>query len=210
MILTADDFGYSKKVNHAIIDACRHGAITRVSLLINAGETEHAIWQYKKIENKNCPIGLHFNLTEGHPVSKTSDIPSLVDAQGMFYPIHYFLVRLLFNRIRKEEVRIELYAQILSFQEAGLTLHHIDSHQNIHCFEPLHSIISESVSGVVSKNGLRSIGACKNRLKKFPIKYAVFLIVRYIQSKKHPTNYKDVVRSEGTVEKIIHPGASWD
>lgn len=210
MIITADDFGYNKKINDAIIDACRKKTITRTSLLINAGGTKHAIMQYKKLGSTRIPIGLHFNITEGSPISKKSEIPSLVTAKGVFYPIHIFLARLIANRIRKEEVLIELDSQIRAFLESGLTLNHIDSHQNIHCFEPLYSIIHKTVIDTLGKNSLRSVKTCKVRLKKFPLKYIVFLIVKYIQLQKYPTYHRKKETVENKEEKIIHPGAPWD
>ena len=48
LVITADDFGYCRSRNDAILELYRGGAITRTSLLINASQTDHAIGEAKK------------------------------------------------------------------------------------------------------------------------------------------------------------------
>lgn len=210
MIINADDFGYSKEVNVAIINAYQSKEITQCSLLVNFQNTFDAVLRYKKLKESGFgfSIGLHFNVVEESPILSPKEIPSIVKPDGKFYPSPLFLYRLMMNKIQVEDVVKELRAQIELFKSFGLSLHHIDSHQNIHCFEPLFSEISTYLVKRKSKTKLRSILSCQKRLEKFPLKYTMFTLVRKIQSLKFPTKASPSNLQEE--EKIVHPGTNFD
>ena len=43
LIVNADDFGYTRGVNRAIVEACRNGVVTSASLLANGAAFEDAV-----------------------------------------------------------------------------------------------------------------------------------------------------------------------
>ena len=62
LIVTADDFGYSRNVNKAIIRCFRNGIVTSTSLLANTKYFDESVKLLKL--NKNLDVGMHINLTE--------------------------------------------------------------------------------------------------------------------------------------------------
>jgi len=78
LIINTDDFGISKAVNHAIIDAHRRGVMTSTTLLINGPEVLHAVDLLK--QNPDLGIGLHLNLTMFKPLTA---IPELCNKNGV-------------------------------------------------------------------------------------------------------------------------------
>lgn len=208
MIITADDFGYNQKVNREIIDAYQDKTVNQCSLLVNFKSVKDAVFQYQKLNHPHFFIGLHFNVVEGFSVSSPKEIPSIVKPDGKFYPTPLFLYRLIINKIQMKDILKELEAQIKLFKSFGLNLHHLDSHQNIHCFEPIFSEISQYLAEKEKGVKLRSILSCQKRLKKFPLKYAVFTLIRRIQSLKFPK--KAFPSNLEPEEKIVHPGTNFD
>ena len=81
LIINSDDFGYSRAINHAIIDTHQEGILTSTTLMTNTPGFEHAIKLAK--ENPKLGVGVHLVLTFLKPLSQ--DVPSLVDEKGDFY-----------------------------------------------------------------------------------------------------------------------------
>ena len=48
LIINADDFGYTRGVNRAIVEACRNGVVTSTSLLANGAAFEDAVEQARQ------------------------------------------------------------------------------------------------------------------------------------------------------------------
>jgi len=66
LIITADDFGYCPKRNLAIVELYQNRRISRTSLIMNGSYVSHA---FNLVKQSDISIGLHFNLTEGGPLS---------------------------------------------------------------------------------------------------------------------------------------------
>src|SRR5436190_22470331 len=82
LIVNADDFGLTEKVNQAIIEGHLKGIITSTSLLANGVAFESAV-RLAQLHPK-LGVGVHLNLTDGSPVSAPARIPSLVTDKGVF------------------------------------------------------------------------------------------------------------------------------
>ena len=68
VIVTADDFGLDPEVNEAIVNGVAAGFVSNVSLLVNFpsfGEACELARQHGFADR----LGLHFNLTEGRPLT---------------------------------------------------------------------------------------------------------------------------------------------
>ena len=129
LIVNADDFGRTRDINRGILYAFQHGIVTGASLMTNFDAFAEAVHMAL---HHNLPVGVHFNLTEGRPVSEAAGVASLVDSQGRFFKKNTFILHLLQGRIREQDVRTELYAQMLKCVEAGVKPDHYDSHHHIH------------------------------------------------------------------------------
>lgn len=141
LIVNADDFGLNDAANDGIIQAHAAGTVTSTTLMVNGRAAERAA--ALAAEHPELGVGLHFNLTWGHPVSSPAAVSSLVGGDGMFMPREALARRLLTGRVRREQVCAELRAQLNRMAELGLQPTHIDSHQHVHGFGPVFSAIAE-------------------------------------------------------------------
>lgn len=131
-IFNADDFGISKGVNAAIVKAHREGILNSASLMINQKYAAEAIKLAK--EMPELEMGLHVNLTNEYPSASAQEIPLLVDGQGKLKNGFVNLLLLSFFKPRqlRQQVEIEMRAQIAKYLTTGLPLQHLDSHRHVH------------------------------------------------------------------------------
>ena len=89
----------------------RQGIITSATLMANGTGFASAVDIARTAASLG--IGVHLNLTEGAPVSAPSEIPSLVDARGVFaHTVAQLGRRSLVGSLSLLEVERELRAQI--------------------------------------------------------------------------------------------------
>jgi hopanoid biosynthesis associated protein HpnK len=131
LIVHADDFGLSEKVNDGILHAHLHGILTSASVMANGRAFEHAIRICRSVPTLD--VGVHLTLVEEPPVLPREQIPSLVNGEGRFHRhAMTFLKKYVAGRIRLTEVRRELEAQIERVASSGIGISHLDSHQHLH------------------------------------------------------------------------------
>lgn len=133
LIVVSDDFGYSRAINHAIIDAHQEGILTSASIMTNGPAFEHAIKLAK--ENPNLGVGVHLVLTFSEPLS--SDVPSLVDENESFYRPEAY--RQAFAIADPDDLYKEWDAQIRKVIEAGIQPTHLNTHHRIQTFNDYHT-----------------------------------------------------------------------
>lgn len=135
LILNTDDFGLTQGVNDAVFELAALGTLSSTTVMVNMPYAEDA---RNLLKIPDFGVGLHFNLTEGCPVSAASAVPSLVNSDGKFYDYPTFRKRLQSGKIKKETIDQELEAQWVRLTEIlGGPGGHLDSHQNIHKLIPL-------------------------------------------------------------------------
>ncbi len=136
LIVNADDFGLTEKINQAIINAHSCGLISSTSLLANGEAFDSALALSRQAPRLG--IGVHLNLTEGMPLAPVSSIPSLVNAQGCFARKPAELWRaMIMGRVKTAEIEKELRAQIERALAAGIAVTHLDSHKHVHALPAL-------------------------------------------------------------------------
>ncbi|MHC4086870.1 MAG: carbohydrate deacetylase, partial [Planctomycetota bacterium] len=143
IIINADDFGLCDGINEAVARAHSDGILTSATIMVNMPAAEKAVKIAKKLPSLG--VGVHLNLTEGWPISKDPCISRLLDSDGQFAhsPFKLSLLSLAGNKIR-EAIRTELAAQIQWVIDHGLKPTHLDSHNHIHSFPALFSIVCQS------------------------------------------------------------------
>lgn len=129
-ILNADDFGLTQGVNDAVFELAALGTLSSTTVMVNMPYAEAA---RNLIKITELGVGLHFNLTEGRPVSGLNTVPTLVNVQGAFYEYSTFRKRLGQGKIKRSEILVELHNQFERLScILGCNPTHLDSHQNIH------------------------------------------------------------------------------
>jgi chitin disaccharide deacetylase len=140
LIVNADDLGLTPGVNRGVLRAFQDGIVTSASLLVTGSAFEDAIALAR--QNPKLDVGLHLALVEERAVLGRDVLPTLVDGMGRFPRTSgEFFRRALLGRIRWDEVEREVAAQIALFQETGLRLSHVNSHQHLHMFPPVFQIV---------------------------------------------------------------------
>lgn len=153
LIINADDFGLTKGTNNAIIELAYLNTISSTTVMVNMPYADD-VKLLKSFDNFG--VGLHFNLTQGIPVSSKKDVPSLVDKNGNFYDIYEFKERVKRNLINKNDVIKELTSQHDRLADLlGKKISHIDSHQDINKINLINNAIITYVKQKKIKLGLR-------------------------------------------------------
>ncbi len=133
LIVNADDYGRSPGVSVGIRQAHQSGIVTATTVMINLPGAISDVHLAMR-QTPELALGVHLNLTVGCPCTPASDVPSLVDADGVFlrkddlYRSPY--------RLDPLEVEREWRAQIETFLATGARLDHIDSHHHIALLSP--------------------------------------------------------------------------
>lgn len=135
-MVNADDFGMSHEKNIAIDEMMRSNICTNASLVINMPYTQEAI-SLAYSGGYQDKLSLHINLTIGESISRTiRNIPlyyenckfayrPIIKSNTQIYPKHI------------QVLREEIESQIVKFQEYGLNLSSIDSHNWVHLRIPV-------------------------------------------------------------------------
>lgn len=135
LIVNGDDLGFTPGVNTGIFKAHHEGIVTSSTVMINMPYAEAAIKTAQR-EAPHLGLGLHINLCEGRPVLAAEDVPSLVNADGLFYsPEELMQIAMQFDG---NELHAEIAAQIERFISlVGQLPTHMDTHYHIAYLHPL-------------------------------------------------------------------------
>jgi chitin disaccharide deacetylase len=127
LAITADDFGASSRVNHAVVRGARHGILTSASWMAGGAAADEALALARDVPG--LALGVHLTLVCGRAVLPPSRIPLLVDAEGWFprSPVVQGL-RLARSAAAREQMRLELRAQIERCFSGGHQPRHLDAH----------------------------------------------------------------------------------
>jgi chitin disaccharide deacetylase len=134
LFVNADDFGMCHAVNEAIIRSLEEGIVGSCSVMVPCPWALHALaWLQDAPE---VPSGVHLTSVSEQPtyrwgpITCRTEVPSLVDEAGYFYPesrIGQFL-----DQVDVGELEREYRAQIEHVLDVGLQPTHLDSHCAIH------------------------------------------------------------------------------
>lgn len=129
LITNSDDFGLTDSITDAIIETHLYGIMTSTTMMANMEGFEYAAKKAKEITTLG--IGIHFNLTEGKPVSNPELIPFLLDMNGYFKNNKVQRKNFIYGFEKEEQIEIELTAQLEKLLDHGINPTHFDSHHHI-------------------------------------------------------------------------------
>jgi len=118
LIVTADDFGLTEKINEGIVQAHRNGVVTSASLMVNGGAFESAVALAHR--NPGLDLGLHLNLTH-RPMQLVRQL-----AQG---------------KISTGALEKAIREQIEKAIGTGLAISHVDGHKHVHVIPQVLDIV---------------------------------------------------------------------
>jgi predicted glycoside hydrolase/deacetylase ChbG (UPF0249 family) len=131
MLIRADDMGMSHGQNEAFRQLIDSGLPVSVSVMWACPWWKHAVEILRTHDNPNVSVGVHLTLNaewrdyRWGPILGVSAVPSLVDADGYFFPSR---AALFGNNPRLEEIEAELRAQIQRAVNSGIRIDYVDYH----------------------------------------------------------------------------------
>jgi hypothetical protein len=139
LTLCADDYGQSAAIDRGILRLVAHGRLSMVSCLANG-----PAWAADAagLARTGVQAGLHFNLTEGRPLSPVLARlwPQLPDLQTLIVQAHL-------GRLPLDALRQELQAQWQVFEQAlGRPPIHLDGHQHVHHLPQIRGLVLEQLA----------------------------------------------------------------
>jgi hypothetical protein len=140
IIINADDFGIDALTNRAMVQAFAESLITHASLLVNLPGFAEACDLARRC-GVHERIGLHLNFTEGAPLTDAMRRSPEFCADGHFLPPHYLRRYLPLPSGAREAVAEEARAQIAAARAQGITLSHLDSHNDVHTIPSIGSVL---------------------------------------------------------------------
>ena len=159
LIVTADDFGLSSGVNHAVELAWQQGILTQTSLMAGSEAFDEAVQIAQR--NPGLQVGLHLTLVQGRPVLAPEQIPDLIGPDGCFpdNPVAVGM-KLFFDPTLRLQLRAEIEAQINKVKQAGIQPTHIDGHLNIQMHPTVFALLIE----LMPLHGITSFRITRERL----------------------------------------------
>ncbi len=131
LALCADDYGRSPAIDRGILQLAQAGRLTDVSCLVNGPRWPQAgreLAALAAVRQGRVRTGLHFNLTEGRPLS-----PELAGLWPQFPSLEALIVDAHLQRLPQAALAAELQAQWRAFEQArGKAPSHVDGHQHVH------------------------------------------------------------------------------
>ena len=129
LVVNADDFGISARINEGILLAHRAGIVTATSLMAVGRAFEQAVQYCRAVPALD--VGVHLTLVAERPLLACRS--SLAGDDGRFpESAGAFLRRWLTGSIRRADVQAEWSAQIERVLDHGIRVTHLDSHQHVH------------------------------------------------------------------------------
>jgi predicted glycoside hydrolase/deacetylase ChbG (UPF0249 family) len=158
LVVNADGFGMDAALSRGILRAHREGIVTSTSIIGNCEDP--AAVREQLATAPNLGVGVHLTLTGGAPVSRAYSIRSLLGPDERF-PEQARDVFLAWAKAipRGDEVERELDAQVARLRDAGLTIDHLDTHQNVG-FMP---VVGRAVENVARRHGIPGLRTAMER-----------------------------------------------
>ncbi|MGH7842584.1 MAG: hopanoid biosynthesis-associated protein HpnK [Candidatus Binataceae bacterium] len=145
VIITGDDFGFSREVNAGVLRAHREGVLTGTSLMVAGAARDEAAAIAR--EAPTLDVGLHLVVCRGYAVTAPAELPGVVDAGGAFARNPTLAgMRYFFNRRIRVALAAEVRAQIELHLKLVGYLNHLDGHLNFHVHPVVADILMELAS----------------------------------------------------------------
>jgi predicted glycoside hydrolase/deacetylase ChbG (UPF0249 family) len=226
LMVNADDYGHSPGVSAGIREAHLHGIVTSTTTMMNMPGVEDALHEAIQ-EYPDLGLGVHLNLTTGHPLLAADQLNSLIDGNGCFPGESELIARL--PVLDLAQVRYEWQAQVEKFVDVtGKLPDHLDSHHHVSYLSPgLFRIMLELAKEYGSAIRFPNQEVAMDMLSDFPVEYAQdcletnlellkqfkiphphYFIKSFYGEKATIANLRLVLAnlSEGTTEMMCHPG----
>jgi predicted glycoside hydrolase/deacetylase ChbG (UPF0249 family) len=212
LIINGDDFGLSSSVNEGIVRAFQLGIIDRATAIANAPFFAHAC-ELARAHGFEDRIGVHFNITEGKPISSRIAHTPVFCSDGKGFSFRRNTTVWL-SRSEVLAVSDECEGQILRFKEQRLRPTQFDSHRHVHT----EWSIFRAIEPVLKRLGISSVRMAQNiGTSSFPKTAYKRIFNSYLKKRKWTStdyfgDYSEILKcssslipAESVVEAMVHP-----
>jgi chitin disaccharide deacetylase len=154
LIINADDVAHSVGVNDATFDLMEQGLVTSATILANGPAFTDAVARASRFGH--CSFGIHLNVSEFEPLTKSRALGRLLDADGQLIPDH--LRRVPIDGALRAAIFDEWDAQVERVKGVGVAISHIDSHYHSHTIARLFPTLKR----LQRKHGLTKVRLAMN------------------------------------------------
>lgn len=160
--LCADDYGLSYGVSVGILKALSAGRLTATSAMVT-GPRWPAMGRELARSDADADLGLHLNLTLGHPLGRMASFAP----KGDFPAVGVVIRRSVLGQLPEDDIRAEIDRQLDRFEAVmGRPPDHVDGHQHVHMLkgvrEPL--LAALIARGLAGRVWLRNAGDAPHRI----------------------------------------------
>lgn len=157
LLVIADDIGIGPNTTTGILHLGSQGIVTGSVLLVNSPYAAEAVRKWWQLGSP-LELGWHPDLTLDTPITPAAQIPSLVRADGTFWPLPVFLKRWFFGLLNPREIESELRHQLQRFTElVGHPPLFVNCHQHIGLFAPVGEILLSILAELTVKPYIRRV-----------------------------------------------------
>jgi predicted glycoside hydrolase/deacetylase ChbG (UPF0249 family) len=166
LIVTGDDLGLNLSTTQAVSQSLRDRIVSHASLIVNMPVFDQAceLVLANRLERR---VGLHFNLTEGAPLTDAIRRQPRFCTDGQFTRRDFYAGLRPLSNDAKRTVAAEARAQVALARSRGIPLTHLDSHNDVHLLPNLTAIVAAvaAESGITRVRPARNIGTRQGILR---------------------------------------------
>ena len=161
VIINADDLGMNEACSRAIAQAFSMGLVTDTTMMATGEYFDGAV-RLAKEQGFFNRIGIHFNLTEGIPLTTDICRAEKFVKSGRFHKGYDGSIPL--TATEEKAVYKELSAQVMKLKNAGIVMTHADSHHYVHNMPYLAPIVVRvcKMHGIGKVRLQRNFGEAEN------------------------------------------------
>lgn len=221
VIINADDCGISKHVDAEVRRYMENELISSTTIMANMEDFDGAVQLYKDFHD-SISFGIHFNLTEGTPLTRSQrliDEGYFIEKDGtiQFYGKEYDYRKV--TKAMKADIYKELECQAQKILDSGIKISHFDSHHHVH----FHRQILPVFCQLSKQYDIRKMRRCSNIQSAFVNKLKTEIWWYYAKSmnqKLHSSDYfcgissflklydSNSIKDDCLYEIMCHPGHS--
>ncbi len=139
LVINADDLGLHPRIDEGIFLAHAKGLVTSASVLSTARHAQQAV---ERADAEGLPLGVHLCLTTHlPPAAPPRDVRWLAPGGRFRKGWAQLSASWLSRLVPKEEVELELRAQIERAIALGAKVDHLDTHQHLHLLPGLTDVV---------------------------------------------------------------------
>lgn len=159
LIVNADDFGASSRVNAAIARSHREGVLTSTSVMVAGAASTEASELARR--TPGLAVGLHVVLSAGKAALPHEAIPRISGPDGALAPSPALAgLRAFFLKDVRREVLREIHAQAELFGRLFGHCDHVNGHQHLH----VHPVVWDCLVDLCGTLGCRAIRVPREEL----------------------------------------------